>query len=505
MLGTIQVYVLEAIFWIVKLVPTVVWPFKQPNNTYRHKGPNGQNVYWYKNVSVKALTPQQDTQNRAFTLKSKQSLYRMDPSSPTYSVLPSAYLAYAERGFAALAPTFTNTIGSTVLFVYVQLQRFIYLTRQKIPVYTKLADVPYRSQFEDPELLSSISILRWFSPRSAGLSPGKVPMMYDYTWPRDTSWVQITDNQTVAIRVFGQTWTHGECTPEEWRYATVGAVACLFCTSDVVMHGVHGHFLFNAVYLATHRYLHPQHPLFIFLSGTMKGAYRLVQQTGSFATGPEYGITGAFLNLPGTATLSDFIECWETSEFVRDTPIFNYATGDPCTSQQKFEVALLDIIKETCDAMVDRIYPGEDDASLSADPELGEWFEILRTHIPSIHPQLTRASLKHILYRFHASVVMHDMFHQVPPLPNMGDPTKPGNILSLFPSQYEHLAARFINDLVQDQAQTGVPFGFFWSSLFQQDQQYQSILDIAKQSIDLLHAQYEGDEDFSGVNSTIMM
>jgi hypothetical protein len=462
-------------------------------------------VYWYKNVSVKALLPQQDnTQNRPYTLKSKQSLYRPDLASPFYSIIPSAYLAYTGNGFATLWSDFTDTMGKIVLGVYVGLQRFNYITCQKTPMYTTLEDISGSDRFQDTELLSSLSVLRWLSPHSVDLSPGKIPLLYDYTWPRDPSWIQISDNQTMAIRVFGQQWTQADCTSEEWRYATVAAVACLFHSSNVSIHSIHGHFLFNTIYLATHRYLHTQHPLFIFLSSTMRGAYRLVKQTGSVATDTDLGVTGACINLPGTATLADFLDCWETSDFVRETPTFNYTTGEPCTSQQKYEIALLDIIKRTCDAMVDGIYPDDGDMSLHTDPELGEWFEILRVHIPSIHPQLTRESLKHILYRFHATVVLHDMFHQVPFLVNIGDSTKFGNIPSLFPSKYEHLTAMFVDGIVQDQAKTGVPFGFFWSALFQQDQHYQSILEIATNDIDALHLRYD-ETDVRHVNSTIMM
>jgi hypothetical protein len=282
-------------------------------------------------------------------------------------------------------------------------------------------------------------------------------------------------------------------------YATVATNACIFHAQNTVVHGTHGHFMFNTMYLATHRYIHPQHPLFMFLSGTMRGAYPVIQQTGDVAFG-HAGLTGTYFTMQGIADGDDFVTCWQASDFVRDTPVFN---GTPCTSQQAYEIELLDIIKTTCDAMVEEIF--HDDAALQADPEITEWFEVLRMKIPSMHEKLTMMSLKHILYRFHATVVLHDMTHEVKHAPlNVGDTTKHGEILSLFPSKYEVLIQAYLYKAFDSQRETGLPFGFFWADLFQQDVHYQALLDTATSDLDRLHQKYDGD-DVLHVRSTIMM
>ena len=237
----------------------------------------------------------------------------------------------------------------------------------------------------------------------------------------------------------------------------------------------------------------------------MKGAHRAVQQTGSAATDSEKGVTGAFTNLPGTNTLVDFLQEWEAFDFVRDVPVFNDSVGPPCTAQQKYELELLDLIRRTCEAMVDIMYPEETDTSLQSDPEVIEWFEMLRQKLPSMYPILTKKSLKEILYRFHASVVFHDMSHVIPTLVNVGDLTKPGNVLSLVPSKYEQVVQAQLYQLVQEERSAGMSFGFFWSDLFQQDPQYQAILDDATCELEELHTRKYPADEVRHVGSTILM
>ena len=172
-------------------------------------------------------------------------------------------------------------------------------------------------------------------------------------------------------------------------------------------------------------------------------------------------------------------------------------------SNVAYDITLLGIIKTTCDAMVDEIF--HDDAALQADPEITEWFEILRAKMSSMHEQLTKMSLKHIVYRFHAAVVLHDMAHKGTGAPiNVGDTTKHGDVLSLFPSKYELMVQAFLQGEFKTQQETGVPFGFFWADLFQQDVHYQALLDNASSDLDRLHQTYDGD-DVLHVRSTIMM
>ena len=152
--------------------------------------------------------------------------------------------------------------------------------------------------------------------------------------------------------------------------------------------------------------------------------------------------------------------------------------------------------------IVESIYV--DQPSLQADLEVQEWFEILRQEIPGMYPSLTRSTLSSILFRFHSCVVFHDMFHRLEPLVNIGTSTKDGDVLSLFPSIYEHIIGYgLVGGIIAEQAKQGMPFGFFWGNLFSKDDKYQRILDIATVQIDALHDSNLGTIEYC--KSTIMM
>jgi hypothetical protein len=496
-----QVVALHMVTFLVTnlVMPLSIWLPFQPPDTYAKVVSFGS-VYWYKIQPTKAALPSQDTEDRGYTLKSKQSLFKQKMDFPVYTLQPSWYLSYSEAAFYSVNESLVNTLVLLALWIYQRLQQLNYVTNQPTPKYTSLADIPYKTTVTAVEL-ASISVLRWLPCNSkCNLeTSSRIELPYDYTWPDQVSWVQIEDRQAAAVKIFGRKWTKKECTPTEWDYATVATRSGLFHSAGVLTHATMGHFLFNAIYLATHRNLHPRHPLYIFLSASMHGAYRLVQQTGSVATS-DGGVTGAFIQLPGIANLSDFIHSWTSSDFSADDPVF---VGQPFGAQQQYEISLLDRIRETCHKLVDSIY--ESEGALISDPEVQEWFEILRAEIPGMFREMTRANLSHILYRFHACIVFHDMFHRLELLVNIGTGTRPGDVLSLFPSKYDHIVQQgLVAGVVRQQGEFGMPFGFFWSDLFHQDPKYRQILDTAKAKIDALHVDAMGQKVVL-VNSTIMM
>ena len=502
--GTLVAYLqLVGLYLVIVLLLTLPVVFVVYNNSVPFSGPYVENtrphpqvhtilktptVRWPIRQPSQVAFPVNDTSNRTFLLKCKRLLYRANPDFPVFAPVRDTWLQWIfENPLRTQSVIIPPMICVLLIWVYSMLRKVNLCALIDPPTFT-VVPVEHRDAYVEQQL-TCLSLLPCIF-----IDPVQIQIDLPYS-ESPSDWVRIQQGHIVSMRVCGhlyQSPSHDDL---------LRLAPAVFLQSDVMVHAIRGHFLSDCVALATHRFIHPRHPLYPLFYSSMYGSYELSQVTSGLATHPGISVTNVVINHEGH-NIGDFMTAWTTLRFA-ERAVFHVNWPEPPPIVQ-YARLLATIVEQVCTQLVEILYAtvSTDEDLTQHDSELRAWHRCLLDHLPGMHPVLTKATLAHTLACYLVCPIYHDVFHHVLTIIELVNPGNPdGNqVTDRLGNCLDMLAMKHVRRIISTNIGRGLPYGYFLQHCYV-EMAYQRPLDLAWNCMRKIHASYK---QVGQINNTIL-